>query len=125
MQMDKQKILKELGGISEDFYNELIHDFIAQAETSIDKLDKAKESDGFVTITYKDSGIGMTKNQIDNIFEEFYKADESRHDLHSVGLGLTICKRIIEKHGGKIWVESQGIGKGSTFYFSLKSGKNK
>ena len=72
-----------------------------------------------ITISVQDSGIGMTQDQISHIFEEFYKADQSRHDLHSAGLGLTICQRIIKKHGGAIWVESPGPGKGSTFYFTL------
>ena len=77
----------------------------------------------FVTISVNDTGIGMNKQQIDHIFEEFYKGDKSRHELSSTGLGLSICKRIIEKHGGKIWAESPGPDKGSTFYFTLKSGK--
>jgi signal transduction histidine kinase len=79
----------------------------------------------FVTISITDKGIGMTKEQINNIFEEFYKADDSRHDLDSSGLGLPICKRIVKKHGGKIWAESQGKGKGSTFYFTLINSDNK
>jgi len=41
--------------------------------------------------------------------------------MDSTGLGLSICKHIVEKHGGKIWVDSPGIGKGSIFYFTLKS----
>jgi len=53
------------------------------------------------------------------MFDEFYKADESRHDFDSSGLGLSISKKIIEKHGGKIWAESDGLGRGSTFYFTL------
>ena len=61
----------------------------------------------------------MSESQIKNMFEEFYKADESRHDFYSSGLGLTISKKIVEKHGGKIWAESEGLGKGSTFYFTL------
>ncbi|KYK22440.1 hypothetical protein AYK24_02400 [Thermoplasmatales archaeon SG8-52-4] len=81
----------------------------------------ANDDGEFVTISVKDSGIGMTVEQIDNIFDEFYKVDESRHDFDSCGLGLSICKRIIEKHGGKIWVESPGLGKGSTFYFTILS----
>jgi PAS domain S-box-containing protein len=83
----------------------------------------AKSDGDFVTISIKDTGIGMTKQQIDHIFEEFYKGDKSRHELSSTGLGLSICKKIIEKHGGKIWAESPGIDKGSTFYFNLKKGK--
>ncbi|RLF38571.1 MAG: sensor histidine kinase, partial [Thermoplasmata archaeon] len=58
---------------------------------------------------------------IEHIFDEFYKADESRHDFESSGIGLSICRKIIEKHGGKIWAESPGLGKGSTFYFTLKT----
>jgi len=78
-------------------------------------------SDGdFVTVSIMDSGIGINDEQIKYVFNEFYKADHSRHDFSSVGLGLSICKRIVEKHRGKIWVESPGIGKGSTFYFTLR-----
>ncbi len=91
---------------------------------SIITLD-AKKDRGFVTVSIEDNGIGMTKEQLSHIFDEFYKADESRHDLDSSGLGLSICKRIVEKHGGRIWVESPGKGKGSTFYFTLKLGDEK
>ena len=72
-----------------------------------------------VTVAVSDSGIGMTEDQLNHMFDEFYKADESRHNLDSSGLGLSITKKIIEKHGGKIWAESEGPGKGSTFYFTL------
>ena len=72
-----------------------------------------------VIISIVDSGIGMTEDQIDHAFDEFYKTDPSRHDLDSSGLGLSICKRIVELHGGNVGVKSQGLGKGSTFYFSL------
>ncbi|MBN2065858.1 MAG: PAS domain S-box protein [Candidatus Thermoplasmatota archaeon] len=74
---------------------------------------------GSITISISDTGKGMTNDQLSKVFNEFYKADGSRHDFESSGLGLTIVKRIIEMHGGRIWAESEGIGKGSTFYFSL------
>jgi len=61
----------------------------------------------------------MNEKQLSHLFEEFYKADWSRHDFDSSGLGLPICKRIVEKHAGKIWAESEGIGKGTTMYFTL------
>ena len=64
-----------------------------------------------------DNGIG--EDQMKYLFNEYYKADASRHDFESSGLGPPICKRIIEKHGGEIWAESEGLGKGSTFYFTI------
>jgi PAS domain S-box-containing protein len=79
----------------------------------------AKKDKDTVTVSVTDTGIGMTKEQIDLVFEEFYKVDSARHDLESSGLGLSISKRIVDKHGGKIWAESPGSGKGTTFYFIL------
>ena len=83
----------------------------------------AKELGDFIKVSIEDTGIGLTEKQIDHIFEEFYKADDSRHDLDSSGLCLPICKRIIKKHGGEIWAESRGKEKGSTFHFTLMNGK--
>jgi len=79
----------------------------------------AEDYKDFINVSIKDTGIGLTKDELDHVFDEFYKADWSRHDQSSIGLGLSICKRIIEKHNGKIWAESPGPGKGSTFYFSI------
>ena len=81
----------------------------------------AKEDNGVVRISIKDTGIGMTKEHTEHIFDEFYKVDSSRHELDSSGLGLSICKRIVEKHGGEICVESPGLGKGTIFYFAVPS----
>ena len=82
-------------------------------------IEAKQNGDGFTTISVKDTGIGITEEQKLHLFEEFYKADQSRHDLNSTGLGLSICKRIVENHGGKIWVESLGEGRGTTFYFKI------
>ena len=70
-------------------------------------------------IRIKDNGIGISKECIPHLFDEYYKVDPSRHDFDSSGLGLSITKRIIERHGGSIWVESDGLDKGTTFSFSL------
>ena len=78
-----------------------------------------KEKNIFIQVTVKDTGTGLTREQIDHIFEEFYKTDNSRHKLDSTGLGLSICKTIIEKHGGKIWADSHGTGKGTSINFIL------
>jgi len=106
---------------------EIVDNIVVNAIKYMGRLDgsiiiDAKEEDNLVTISIKDIGIGMTEEQIAHCFDEFYKGDKSRHNLNSVGLGLSICKRIVEKHGGKIWVESAGPYKGSTFYFTLKKG---
>jgi len=84
-------------------------------------IDAKKEHD-FVVISITDNGIGMTTEQIERIFDEFYKADYARHDIQNTGLGMSICKRIVEKHGGRIWVESPGPGKGITVFFTMPAG---
>jgi signal transduction histidine kinase len=80
----------------------------------------AKKGSSNVTISIADTGKGMEKDQLKRIFDEFYRADKFVRLKDSVGLGLSICKRIVEKHGGKIWADSPGVGKGSIFYFTLK-----
>ena len=106
--------------------NEVLYNIISNAikySPSGGNITFDAHSDGdFVTVSIIDSGIGMTNDQIDYIFDEFYKADESRHDIDSSGLGLSICKYIVEKHGGRIWAESPGLEKGSTFYFTIPIG---
>ena len=71
----------------------------------------------------KDSGIGLTKNELGRIFKRFgkiYMDDRvDSIDYRGTGLGLVICKGIIEKHGGKIWALSEGKNKGSEFHFII------
>jgi len=85
----------------------------------------AKQDQKVVKVSIKDSGIGMTEDQLNRVFDEFYMANESSRKIGSSGLGLAICKRIVEKHGGRIWAESRGLGKGSTIYFTLNRGIKK
>ena len=85
----------------------------------------AWEDDDMITVSVQDNGVGMTQDEVRKVFDEFYKADRATSEYHSTGLGLAICKRIVEKHGGKIWVDSPGKEKGSTFYFTLKKGNEK
>ena len=66
-----------------------------------------------------DTGIGIPADQIESIFEEFRQADATvSRDFGGTGLGLSITRKLVELHGGRIWVESQA-GKGSTFFFSI------
>ncbi len=74
-----------------------------------------------VKISIKDTGAGIEKEHLKKIFDEFYRADPSRHE-YSSGLGLAICKRIIKRHKGDIWAESKGPGRGATFHFTIPRG---
>ena len=84
----------------------------------------ARTVDDTVEVTVRDTGVGMTAAQLARVFEEFYKADDSRHDCSSTGLGLAICRRIVERHGGSIRAESAGLGCGTTVYFTLPAGQD-
>lgn len=72
-----------------------------------------------ISVSISDNGIGVAKENLMNIFERFSRVDNSdTRKIGGTGLGLWICKKIIEAHGGKIWCESE-LGHGSTFKFIL------
>jgi len=76
-----------------------------------------KSGRGDVTVWVKDNGRGVPAEDLERIFERFYRSGERIEG--STGLGLAIAKSIVEAHGGRTWCESDGEGTGSTFYFSL------
>jgi len=84
----------------------------------------AKKKDNDVIVQIRDFGIGVPKEEQLNIFERFYRTKGTSETITGFGLGLYICRDIIARHNGKIWVEAED--KGSSFYFSLPlNGKEK
>ena len=83
---------------------------------------EARLGDGAAIVSVTDTGIGIAKEDQEAIFEEFRQAGGSyAHKREGTGLGLTLTKRFVEMHGGKIWVESE-VDKGSAFTFTLPMG---
>lgn len=83
-------------------------------------ISAAENENGLVEITVQDNGIGIDKKHFENIFLIFHRL-HSQDKYPGTGIGLSVCKKIIERHGGTIRVESEQ-GKGTTFYFTLRSG---
>jgi PAS domain S-box-containing protein len=82
-------------------------------------LVKAKEEGKHWQVVVEDTGIGIPQTDLDNIFIPFYQVEEHlTRSVDGLGLGLSIAKRAVELHGGKIWAQSR-LGEGSTFSFTL------
>ena len=80
----------------------------------------AESKEGRVIVSVADHGPGIPEAEQSRIFEKFYRAEASRHQIPGAGLGLVIAREIIHAHGGEIWVDSKP-GEGSIFEFSLPS----
>ena len=102
----------------------LIHIYIINNACKYNNKAKGKvgitltEYDRKVQVAIKDNGIGISKEDLPHIFRRTYRADMSRNSAGGSGLGLSICKKIIEEHGGEIWAESK-LRAGTTIFFTL------
>ncbi|WP_071595255.1 PAS domain-containing sensor histidine kinase [Segetibacter koreensis] len=79
---------------------------------------KCRNEEGNIKFTISDNGIGIAENDVNKVFEIFRRLN-TKKKYPGTGIGLAICKKIIDRHGGHIWAESK-LGKGTTFYFTLK-----
>jgi len=81
---------------------------------------EAKEDGAGVIINVSDTGIGIEPEHQEKVFEPFYQVKSGTMDkTPGVGLGLSLCKQLVEMHGGRIWVESRGRNEGSRFIFVI------
>jgi two-component system phosphate regulon sensor histidine kinase PhoR len=95
-----------------------------RAEAAAMPIDRrsGRQMDGqWLQVEVQDTGQGIDRGDLPRIFERFYRADRSR-STGGTGLGLAIAKHIVEAHGGCIWAESDGPGRGATFRFLIPQG---
>jgi two-component system phosphate regulon sensor histidine kinase PhoR len=95
----------------------LIHNAVKFTKPGGEVILSVRPEAGFVRFSVHDSGVGIPAEDLERIFERFYKTDRARSS-GGTGLGLSIARHIVEAHGGKIWAESKE-GRGSTFFFTI------
>ena len=83
----------------------------------------AKLENNMWVFSIEDNGIGIESKYFDRLYNIFYRL-HTKEEYPGTGIGLPICKKIVQRYGGKVWVESE-LGKGSTFYFSIPIKKSK
>ena len=98
----------------------LLSNAVKYSPNESEVLISAKQSGNkYTRFEVSDSGIGIEKDAIESIFDEFHQVDRVRdEELGGTGIGLALTRRLVELHGGKIGVESV-LGKGSTFWFTM------
>lgn len=84
------------------------------------KSDLERAKAGVARVVVKDEGQGLTNEDMEKLFQPFQKLSaKPTANEHSTGLGLYIVKNLVEKHHGRVWAESEGKGKGATFFLEF------
>ncbi|NQT73380.1 MAG: PAS domain S-box protein [Chloroflexi bacterium] len=97
----------------------LVANAVSFSEEGTTVILEAVPGEGEVIVNVADQGIGIPSEQLEKVFDRFHRLESGvAHRRGGTGMGLSICKWIVEAHGGRIWAESE-VGKGSTFSFSL------
>jgi len=79
-----------------------------------------EEEEKYLHLIVKDTGIGIPKEKIPKLFQRFYQIDATeKRKYGGTGLGLYICKKIVEAHNGYVWIESEGKGQGTEVHIQL------
>jgi signal transduction histidine kinase len=100
----------------------ILHNLLSNAvkysspETEV-RVSVRRDQEG-VVVTVSDQGIGISQEDKTKLFAPFQRLESTRRAVQGVGLGLIVCLRLVEAHGGRIWVDSE-LGKGSAFSFAL------
>jgi signal transduction histidine kinase len=108
--MDKEKVRQII--------NNMIDNAIKYSKQGVIKVG-LKQEDGNLVVSVSDNGKGIRKEELASIFDKYTRGHDSVTHATGLGLGMYVAKIIVEQHHGKIWAESPGEGKGSTFFFSI------
>jgi signal transduction histidine kinase len=111
---DKEKLRQVLVNLID---NSIKYTLKGEIEASL-KLEKSK-----IILAIKDTGVGIPKEIIGKLFEKFSRGEGAKLNTSGSGLGLYLVKELIEAHKGRVWAESEGEGKGSTFIVELDEAK--
>ncbi|GAB2540505.1 sensor histidine kinase [Gracilibacillus alcaliphilus] len=122
----KANVTKTVRADREQLYRavvNILNNCLKYRHTDALKINIAVEQQGdYLKLMIRDNGIGIAKEALPFIFDQFYRSDESRNSTTGgSGIGLAIVKKIIEAHGGKVYAESE-VNQGTAVYFLLKSG---
>jgi len=96
----------------------LIDNAAAYSEAGTTISVRAGVINGELEVSVSDQGVGIPAEELDKLFEKFYRGTQRRQRPGGTGLGLAICQALVEAHDGRIWAESE-LGHGSTFHFTL------
>jgi signal transduction histidine kinase len=100
------------------FSNLLVNAAKYSKERSPIRISTTLDADKMLRVSVTDAGIGMSEQNIQRVFEKFFRAEEISRSYSGLGMGLYIASKIIHAHGGRIWIDSK-LDVGSTFHFSL------
>jgi K+-sensing histidine kinase KdpD len=99
--------------------NNLLENAVKYSPDGGEIVTAAQPQGAMLQISVADQGVGIPQRDLHRVFDRFHRVEgEISKRVGGTGLGLAICQRLVEAHGGKIWVESR-LGKGSTFYFTV------
>lgn len=110
--VDRERLLQVFQNLLENAAK-----YMGKEERPWVRVEGQKEGTSLV-ISVRDNGIGIAEDRLKAIFDIFSKVDKGSE---GAGIGLALVKRIVEAHGGRIWAESEGLGRGSAFRFTLGS----
>ncbi|QBD81215.1 response regulator [Ktedonosporobacter rubrisoli] len=103
----------------EQALNHLLENAVTYSSSGSVVTIRAEANDVEVRIGVSDEGVGIAAEQLDRIFDRFYRGKQQEEHSDGSGLGLAAARATVEAHGGRIWADSLGVGQGATFYFTL------